>query len=135
MIVDHIAIKVKDVDKMQAWYEENLDAVVEAKNNVYARLRLDNTAITLIDKEQYRYGHLGILVDSWEELPAAVFRTTHRDGSIGVYCFDPEGNVIEWIWYPDKMGGIVDNEDKRKGIRRGLCQKVYDWGLSLLGRV
>jgi len=135
MIVDHIAIKVENVDKMQSWYEENLDAVVEKKTNVYVRLRMDNTAITLIDKEHYRYGHIGILVNSWSKLPTNGVRTSHSDGSIGVYCFDPEENVIEWIWFPDKTEGNVSNEDKRKGIRRGLCQKIYNWGLSFLGRV
>ena len=133
MIVDHIAIKVKNIDKMQKWYENNLNAVVESKTNSYVRLRMENTIIALIDCEQYRYDHIGVLVDKWQDLPTRGVRTTHRDGTLGVYCFDPEGNVIEYIWYPDKTEVIMDNENKREGIRRGLFQKIYDWGLSLLG--
>ena len=132
MIIDHIAIRTKNIDKMQKWYEDNLDAVVETKMDHYVRLSMENTIISLIDYERYQYSHLGVLVDKWEQLPAKGVRTTHRDGSIGVYCFDPEGNVIEYIWYPDKTEVKMDNEDKRQSARRGLFRKIYDWGLGFL---
>ena len=133
MRVDHIAIKAKDVDKMQQWYEESLGATVERKEKHYVRLQMDNTIITLIDHERYQYGHIGILVKEWGDLPTKGVRTSHRDGTIGVYCFDPEGNVVEYIWYPEKTEGNMGNEDERQSARRGLFRKVYDWGLSFLG--
>jgi len=133
MKIDHIAIRVKDIDKMQQWYEENLDAVVESKNKSYVRLQMDNTIITLIDHTCYQYGHIGVLVKEWGDLPEKGVRTAHRDGTFGVYCFDPEGNVIEYIWYPDKTEGKMENEGKRQGAGRGLLRKVYDWGFSFLG--
>tara|TARA_Y100000593_G_scaffold88894_1_gene172020 strand:- start:1482 stop:1883 length:402 start_codon:yes stop_codon:yes gene_type:complete len=133
MIVDHIAIKVKNIDEMQQWYETHLNAVVETRTDSYVRLRMDNTVIALIDARQYRYDHVGILVEKWENLPTKGVRTTHRDGTLGVYCFDPEGNVIEYIWYPDKTEVTVADANKRKSARRGIFQKIYDWGSSLLG--
>ena len=133
MRIDHIAIKTKNIEKMQEWYEENLGAVVDCKCKDYVRLQMDNTIISLIDANRYQYSHVGVLVDEWKDLPTKGVRTTHRDGSIGVYCFDPEGNVIEYIWYPDKTEGIMNNEDKRKSARRGILQKIYDWGSRLLG--
>ena len=133
MRVDHIAIKTKNIEKMQEWYEENLGAVVEHKGKDYVRLQMDNTVISLIDYDRYQYGHIGIYTKEWKDLPTNGVRTTHRDGTIGVYCFDPEGNVVEYIWYPEKTEGNMDNEDKRQSAGRGLFRKIYDWGSSFLG--
>ena len=133
MILDHIAIRAQNIDNLQQWYEENLGATVERKDKFYVRLQMDNVIISLIDKSRYKYSHLGVLVKKWEDLPSKGVRTTHRDGTIGVYCFDPEGNVIEHIWYPDDKGGSMGNESERKSARRGLFQKIYNWGLSFLG--
>jgi len=133
MIVDHIVIRVKNLDQMQDCYEKNLGALVEVKDTYYVRLRMENTVISLIDYNRYQYNHIGVLVEEWGDLPAEGDRVTHRDGTIGVYSFDPEGNAVEYIWYPDKTEGIMKNEDKRQSTRRGILQKVYDWGFSILG--
>ncbi len=135
MRVDHIAIKTKNLAKMQDWYEKNLGALLETKDTYYVRLKMDNTIISLIDYDRYQYSHLGIFVNEWKDLPANGVRTTHRDGTIGVYCFDPEGNVIEYIWYPDKTEATMSNESKRQSVRRRLCQKIYDWGSRILGGI
>ena len=133
MKVDHIAIRVKNLDKMQEWYEKNLGALLEAKDTYYVRLKMKNTTISLIDYSKYQYSHIGVFVKKWEDLPANGVRTTHRDGAIGVYCFDPEGNVVEYIWYPDNEGGSMSNEDKQPSIGGGIFQKIWNWGFSFLG--
>tara|TARA_B100000131_G_C17801290_1_gene485629 strand:+ start:206 stop:607 length:402 start_codon:yes stop_codon:yes gene_type:complete len=133
MLIDHIAIRTKNIDKMQKWYEDNLNAVVETKVDHYVRLSMENTIISLIDYDKYQYSHIGVLVDKWEDLPTKGVRTTHRDGTIGVYCFDPENNVIEYIWYPDKTEGPMQNGNKQKSTWRGILQKIHDWGSGILG--
>ena len=133
MIIDHIAIRTKNIARMKRWYERNLGAKVESETDSYVRLSMNNTVISLIDRKKYKYSHLGVLVTNLEDMPTSGVRTAHRDGTIGVYCFDPEGNVIEYIWYPDVEGGSMKNGDKQKSVRRGIFQKIYIWGLGLLG--
>ncbi len=133
MIIDHIAIRTKNIARMKRWYERNLGAKVESETDSYVRLSMNNTVISLIDRKKYKYSHLGVLVTNLEDMPTSGVRKTHRDGTIGVYCFDPEGNVIEYIWYPGVEGGSMKHGDKQKSARRGILQKIYDWGLGLLG--
>ena len=132
MIIDHIAIRVDNLDEMQEWYEKNVGAVLERRDTYYCRMKMDNTIIALIDRKRYPDNHVGVLVKEWKNLPTKGIRLTHRDGTIGVYRKDPEGNVVEYIWYPDNSEGPMKNENKRKSIRRGVFQKIYDWGFSLL---
>lgn len=104
MIVDHIAIKVSDLQLAEEWYLENLNATVSYKDTKYVRLKLQNTNIALIDEKFYPYEHTGFLVDKYEELPLDKGEVIkHRDGTVGVYVKDPFGNYLEYIWYSDEL--------------------------------
>ena len=48
--VDHIAIRVSDLDLAQQWYEQNLGAKLEFKDQYYRRMLLNNTTLALIDE-------------------------------------------------------------------------------------
>jgi extradiol dioxygenase family protein len=72
---------------------------VTFRDHKYTRLKVGNTNIALIDEKFYSYAHIGILVESKEDLPDTGERIEHRDGTIGVYVKDPFGNYIEYIWY------------------------------------
>ena len=48
--VDHIAIRVSDLDKAQEWYEEFLGAKLQYKDQYYRRMLLNNTTLALIDE-------------------------------------------------------------------------------------
>ena len=98
-IIDHIAIKVSDLEEAEVWYTEQLSAEVSFRDHKYVRLKLGNTGIALIDEKHYPHAHIGILVEQKEDLPAGDERVEHRDGTIGVYVKDPFGNYIEYIWY------------------------------------
>ena len=52
---------------------------------------------------KYPYNHIGVLVDSLEDLPKDGKRIEHRDGTVGVYCKDPEGNYVEFIYYTKEL--------------------------------
>ena len=98
-IIDHIAIKVRDIKEAEKWYLEHLKAVVTFRDHKYIRLKVANVNIALIDEKYYPHAHIGILVDDKEDLPDGGEVVTHRDGTIGVYVKDPFGNYIEYIWY------------------------------------
>tara|TARA_R100001480_G_scaffold19227_1_gene28666 strand:- start:422 stop:754 length:333 start_codon:yes stop_codon:yes gene_type:complete len=98
-IIDHIAIKVSDLEQAEAWYMEHLDAQVTYSDHKYVRLKAGNTNIALINEKYYPHAHIGILVSDKDKLPDNGTRVEHRDGTIGVYVKDPFGNYIEYIWY------------------------------------
>ena len=66
--VDHIAIRVKNIDKCRKWWEDNCGAKCVYSTNSYHRMQLSNTTIALIDETTYEHGHVGILVNYKENL-------------------------------------------------------------------
>ena len=98
-IIDHIAIKVTDLNKAKTWYLDHLKAEIAYEDHKYIRLKAENVNIALIDEQFYSHAHIGILVKDQNELPDNGHRVEHRDGTIGVYVKDPFGNYIEYIWY------------------------------------
>jgi extradiol dioxygenase family protein len=71
--IDHIGIRVDDLEEAERWYLERLKAEVTFKSDKYIRLKVD--------------------------LPKQGYQVKHRDGTIGVYVEDPFGNYLEYIWY------------------------------------
>jgi len=98
-IIDHIAIKVGNLQDAENWYLQHLKAEITFRDHKYVRLKVGNTNIALIDEKFYPHAHIGILVEQKEDLPEGDERVEHRDGTIGVYVKDPFGNYIEYIWY------------------------------------
>jgi extradiol dioxygenase family protein len=112
MIVDHIAIRVGDLKEAEEWYIEHTGAEVTFRDAKYIRLKLKNTNIALIDKKFYPLAHVGLLVDSQDDLPLDKGEVIHhRDGTIGVYVKDPFGNYLEYIWYSDEQKKVFLNND------------------------
>ena len=109
--IDHIALLVDDLDVSQAWYENNLEAICEYSDEFYRRMRFNNSTVALISKHRYPYAHVGILCECKEDLPQVGERVEHRDGTIGVYTFDPDGNCIEHIWYNKECKEKIRNEN------------------------
>ena len=110
--IDHVALLVDDLDVAQAWYEKNLEAVCEFSTDSNRRMRFNNSTLALISKPRYPYAHVGILTECKEDLPQDGERVEHRDGTIGVYQFDPDGNCIEHIWYNEDCKKTVRNENE-----------------------
>ena len=103
MIVDHIAIRAQDIEKVARWYQHTIGAKVTHTDKYYIRLSTQNTTIAIIDEKKYPHRHIGVLVDSIHDLPNEGLRMEHRDGTIGVYTTDPEGNMIEFIYYTEEL--------------------------------
>lgn len=103
MIIDHIAIRADDIEELANWYCKTIGATITHVDKYYIRLSTTNSTIAIIDKDRYPWNHIGILVDSLENLPEDGTRVEHRDGTVGVYCEDPEGNFIEFIYYTEEL--------------------------------
>ena len=103
-IVDHIAVLVEDLNKSQEWYEKVCGAKLVFEDHKYKRMALGNTTIAIIDKKHYEHAHFGILVENYRDLPSDIGEMVHhRDGTTGCYVKDPDGNMVEFIYYSDKM--------------------------------
>jgi extradiol dioxygenase family protein len=102
--IDHIAIKVPDIDVVSEWYCEKLGSKVVYETDSYKKLKLDNTFLTIIDEKRYKHSHIGVLVDKIEDFPQNGRIIHHRDGSIGCYLLDPSGNCLEFIYYGHNSG-------------------------------
>ncbi len=109
--VDHIAIRVSDLDLAQEWYEKMLGAELQFKDQYYRRMLLNNTTLALIDENRYPSNHIGLLVEDFDQLPNVGTRIEHRDGTVGVYVKDPFGYTIEYIWYSPETKSNFMRED------------------------
>ena len=109
--VDHIAIRVSDLDVAQKWYEDMLGAELQFKDQFYRRMLLNNTTLALIDENRYPSDHIGVLVEDIAQLPNVGTRNEHRDGTIGVYVEDPFGHTVEYIWYAPETKSNFMRED------------------------
>jgi len=103
MKVDHIAILVDNLDDSQAWYEEKCKAELIFEDEKYKRMKVENTNIALISKHHYQHAHIGLLVENTDKFPENGKIIHHRDGTIGCYLTDPDGNVVEYIYYSDEL--------------------------------
>ena len=113
--VDHIAIRVSDLELAQQWYEEMLGAKLQFKDRFYRRMLLNNTTLALIDENRYPSDHIGVLVENIEDLPNVGTKIRHRDGTIGVYVEDPFGHIVEYIWYsPETKDKFIKKEEKNE---------------------
>jgi len=133
--VDHIAIRVKNIDKCREWWEETCGAECVFSTDSYHRMQLFNTTIALIDEATYEHDHVGILVNYKENLPKNGMIVTHRDETIGSYVRDPEGNVVEFIYYSPnakKKIGLSTNEETRIGTWRKASKTIRNWGLRFM---
>ena len=117
----HIALRVKDIKRSKAFYQETfgMEVVWEPDpQNVYLSSGCDNLALhelpqgTEPSPAGQTLDHLGFVVESVERVRALQeeFRAkgvkivhpfkTHRDGSASFYCADPDGIVIQLLYEP-----------------------------------
>jgi catechol 2,3-dioxygenase-like lactoylglutathione lyase family enzyme len=106
--IDHIALRVSDIDANKRWYEDNLGAECIFSTQFYHRMKLDNVFLAIIDENHYPYEHIGVLVENYEDLPEDGERHEHRDGTIGVYKQDLHGNWVEFIWYSEQAKTLME---------------------------
>ncbi len=98
MQLDHIAMTVEDIARSVKWYTENFNAETKYVDETWALLEIGQTRIALTIPSQHP-PHIAFTVSKLEDVPG--MPKTHRDGSISSYVQDPDGNSIEYIYWPN----------------------------------
>jgi catechol-2,3-dioxygenase len=116
----HLALYVHQLEKCTAFYCDILGMQIvwqPDNDNIYLSSGTDNLALHRAKEARdpnakEALDHFGFFlatpeaVDEWHtyllehDVPIAFPPKNHRDGSKSVYCTDPEGNVIQLIYYP-----------------------------------
>lgn len=95
-VIDHVAIRVEDIDRAVKWYTDRFDCVVDYRDSTWALIKFANVALALVRPEEHP-PHVAVLTP--DAGPAAA---THRDGTRSVYLADSEGNTIELLERPSE---------------------------------
>ena len=101
MQLDHIAINVSHIQTSIDWYISNLSAEVKYSDETWALLQIENLKLALTVSRQHP-PHVAFTVENLEDLPGMT--STHRDGSVYSYIEDPDGNTVEYIYWPKNLG-------------------------------
>ena len=116
----HLALYVTQLDACLHFYESLLGMKVVWKpdaDNIYLSSGDDNLALhrapsDFVLAKHQRLDHFGFFleqpqqVDEWHEYLKAndveikAVPKDHRDGTRSFYCADPDGNVVQMIYYP-----------------------------------
>jgi len=121
----HLALNVRDVERMRAFYVEVMGFGVEwapDPDNVYLTSGRDNLALHRVEamgaSATGALDHLGVIVgeagqvDAWAAflesngIALDMQPKTHRDGARSCYFRDPEGNRIQVIHHPAISGRL-----------------------------
>lgn len=116
----HVALQVKNLSECVHFYTTLLGMKImwqPDEDNVYLTTGNDNFALHrapadfAADKYQ-RLDHIGFFltrredVDEWHaflqanQVDIKAAPKDHRDGTRSLYCADPDGNVVQMIYYP-----------------------------------
>lgn len=116
----HVALFVHDLQACLVFYRDVVGMQEEWQpdpDNIYLTSGKDNVALHRLDADQslqgaQRLDHIGFImrapddVDAWHThllangVKIAQAPKTHRDGARSLYCFDPAGNLVQFIYHP-----------------------------------
>jgi catechol 2,3-dioxygenase-like lactoylglutathione lyase family enzyme len=118
--LNHVALFVKEFEKCEKFYTELLGMKIDWRpdsDNLYLTSGKDNLALHRAPADfspalHQRLDHLGFAIktrddiDGWFEYFKAhhvmikAVPKDHRDGTRSFYCADPDGNIVQMIFYP-----------------------------------
>ncbi len=108
--IDHIAIQVTNLVESVEWYVKNFDSKILYSDDTWAMLLIGDTKVALTLPEQHP-PHIAIEVSDLSEFPCNNSEIKeHRDGSKYLYVNDPSGNIIEYIYYPQRRAQPPDEK-------------------------
>ncbi len=119
----HVALFIKNLDACEHFYVDLLGMKIDWRpdpDNLYLTSGTDNLAlhrapIDFNPAQHQRLDHLGFFlkeradVDAWhaylseQGIKIKALPKDHRDGTRSFYCADPDGNVIQFIFYPQAI--------------------------------
>lgn len=120
----HVALFVHDMDACLKFYCDVVGMRQEWQpdpDNIYLTSGTDNLALHRLGADKtldggQRLDHFGFIlktpddVDAWyahllaHNTKIAQAPKTHRDGARSLYCFDPAGNLVQFIYHPPISG-------------------------------
>lgn len=101
--IDHVAVPSNNIAASVSWYVETFGAKVLYQDKTWAFLQMGTVKLALVTPTQHP-PHVAVRVS--EAVLEAMAREAgtpidrHRDGTMGIYVSDPDGNQIELICYP-----------------------------------
>lgn len=103
MELDHAAVVANDIAASVKWYVERFGAEALYQDATWALLKLGQGKLALVTPSQHP-AHVAVRVGEdalarWAQ-EAGLPIDRHRDGTQGIYISDPDGNVVELIYYP-----------------------------------
>jgi catechol 2,3-dioxygenase-like lactoylglutathione lyase family enzyme len=121
----HVALFVHDLEACVTFYCDIVGMQREWQpdpDNVYLTSGNDNVALHRLDAASkldgpQRLDHIGFIlktpedVDQWHAhllahgTRIAQAPKTHRDGARSLYCYDPAGNLVQFIFHPPISAG------------------------------
>ena len=103
MIFDHVALVSKDIKLSIEWYVKNWNAKIIYQDDTWALIEMGKTKIAFVSPHQHP-SHICFEVDDdfiMKKLDKNTFKP-HRDGSSSCYLRDPDGNFLEFLYWPNK---------------------------------
>ena len=102
MIFDHIALVSKDIENTISWYVKKWNANILYQDKTWGLIEIGKTKIAFVSPHQHP-AHVCFEVDEkfiFEKLQKSTFKP-HRDGSSSCYIRDPDGNFLEFLYWPN----------------------------------
>jgi len=103
MTFDHMAVPSNDIPASIEWYKSRFNAQVLYQDDTWAFLNVGGQKLALVTPQQHP-PHVAYKVTEQQLADAAMQTDTkidhHRDGTTGIYIYDPFGNAVELICYP-----------------------------------
>lgn len=116
----HVALFVDDLQACLLFYRDVIGMQEEwqpDQDNIYLTSGTDNLALHRLDVESQfdgpqRLDHIGFVMETADDVDAwhkhllahgtkiAQVPKTHRDGARSLYCHDPAGNLLQFIYHP-----------------------------------
>jgi catechol 2,3-dioxygenase-like lactoylglutathione lyase family enzyme len=104
MNFDHVALVSKDIEKSVIWYVNNWNAKILYQDETWALISIGKTKLAFVSPDQHP-AHICFEIDDnfiEKKLKDKTFKA-HRDGSSSCYLRDPDGNFLEFLYWPNKI--------------------------------
>lgn len=107
MNFDHVALQSNDINNSINWYVEKWNAEILYQDKTWGLIQVGKMKIAFVTPSQHP-AHVCFEIDEAfiaEKLKDKTFKG-HRDGSSSCYIRDPDGNFLEFLYWPKEN----DNE-------------------------
>ena len=101
MLFDHVALVSKNIKSSVEWYVKKWSAEILYQDETWGLIKIGKTKIAFVSPHQHP-AHVCFEINEEfivNKLSGATFKG-HRDGSSSCYIRDPDGNFLEFLYWP-----------------------------------